>query len=93
MSPVEARRRRVWRLAPAGIVSRSRGDGAGLFGSPLGDGKTARARPQAGGGWRHVERSAGWPKAQALVGGGIADHMRADRFVRIELRTLRTHLT
>jgi hypothetical protein len=39
------------------------------------------------------ERSAGWPKAQAIVGSGIADHMQADRFVRIELRTLRTHLT
>jgi len=52
-----------------------------------------RARPQAGRGWIHVERSASWLKAQAVVGGGIADHMQADRFVRIELRTLRTHLT
>jgi hypothetical protein len=32
-------------------------------------------------------------QAQAVVGGGIADHMQADRFVRIELTTLRTHLT
>jgi hypothetical protein len=63
------------------------------FRKPLDDRKTARARPQADRGWRHVERSAGWPKAQAIVGGGIADYMQADRFVRIELRTLRTHLT
>jgi hypothetical protein len=32
-------------------------------------------------------------QSQAIVGGGIADHMQADRFVRIELRTLRTYLT
>jgi hypothetical protein len=44
------------------------------------DGDTSSAR-QAG------------PKAQAIVGGGIADRMQADRFVSIELRTLRTHLT
>ena len=84
---------RLASLAPAGIVSRSRGDGAGLFRSPLGDGNTARPRPQAGRGWSQVGRSASWPKAQAIVGGGIADYMQADRFVRIELRTLRTHLT
>jgi hypothetical protein len=30
---------------------------------------------------------------KAIVGGGIADQMQADRFVRIELRILRTHLT
>jgi hypothetical protein len=29
-------------------------------------------------------------QAQAIVVGGIDDHMQADRFVRIELRTLRT---
>jgi hypothetical protein len=34
-------------------------------------------------GWS-VERSAGWPKEQAVVSGVIADHMQADRFVRIE---------
>jgi len=80
-------------FSPAGIVSRSRDDGAGLFRSPLGDGKTACARSQAGRGWRHLERSAGWPRAQAIVGGRIADHVQADRFVRIELRTLRTRPT
>jgi len=26
---------------------------------------------------------AGWPKARTIVGGGIADYMQADRFVRI----------
>ena len=36
------------------------------------------------------ERSADWSKARAIVGDVIADHMRADRSVRIELRTLRT---
>jgi hypothetical protein len=32
------------------------------------------------------------PKREAIVGGVIADHMQADRFVRMELRTLRAAL-
>ena len=35
---------------PLETGERSSADRAGLFGEPLGDGKTARARPQAGGG-------------------------------------------